>query len=131
MVNNITFDSDFKNSSGTSFICDNTFTPTRVSFNYQGDLASWKVEARGVKTGNTVTLGNYVRGDNQHTESPIGKINMNITFASGTAPLKVKPQGIVVAPVEIGRSDLVITIRNSAGQSKTGIFPGLPVINNC
>jgi hypothetical protein len=132
-VSNITFTSDFQDSAGKSYICDNTFTPTRVTFNYSGDLSTWRVEFRGTNTGKLVSVGEYARGDNKHTESPIGQINMNITFGNGTAPLAVKPQAIVVVPVpqQIGTSNLVITIRNSAGQSAKREFAGLPVISNC
>ena len=136
-VSNISFDSDFRaviNGVETPVICDNTFTPARVIFKYSGDLASWRIQFRGTNTGQTSTAQEFTYGGPNYSENKANRIiTTNYVFGSGTAPLNVKPQAIVVVPVpkQIGTTTLLLTIRNSAGKEASGQFGGLPVIDNC
>lgn len=143
-VSQVTVSSDFKDAANKFYICDDKTTVVTVSFKYAGDLASWDAQFKGATTGTTTNKFSYTKGGGGFTEAN-NVITMTFNAPAKTAPLGVGgtasanhrqgigPQAISVVPVprEIGKTDLILTIRNSAGQEASDKVTGLPVIENC
>jgi hypothetical protein len=144
-VSNVTFTSELQDSTNKSFICNDDLTPVTVAFQYTGDLGSWDVEFVGA-SGQKGAKQSFTYGGSNYTENTSTRtITMNYVLAAGTAPLSlgsqvgpsvapgVQPQAITVVPVprQIGTTKLLLTVRNSAGQSATKEVGSLPVIENC
>lgn len=147
-VSNITFVSDIQDSAQKSFICDDDFTTTTITFKYSGDLASWDVELIGATSGQAGSKQtfNYNDPNPKFTEDKATRtITMTYVIGAGTAPLSanaataehvaagVQPQAITVVPLpkQIGTTKLVLSVRTSTGQSAKGEVGSLPVISNC
>ncbi|WP_018465135.1 hypothetical protein [Calidithermus timidus] len=130
------YETEYKDSKGGSYICDNTFTTGRYNFRFEGDLDRWESVFVGQTTGERSTVSTYVYGDNTYVEDPPGYIQVNFAFGPGAAPYLVSGQQmskIVVVPTPniIGYTQLELTFYNSAGNSGKVLLKGIPVIDNC
>lgn len=136
LISDLRYESNFRDASGRSYICDNKPTTLTYSYRYNdfARIARWDSRLVGEATGqvtNTLSLskdtGGYINQNN--------RITVNWVLSQGTAPLSVSPQSIVVTPVpqprQIGATRLELTVFATNGSSARLVFPGIPVIDNC
>lgn len=135
-ISDLRYESNFRDTSGRSYICDNQPTTLTYSFRYNDftRIARWDSRLVGEATGqvtNTLSLskntGGYINQNN--------RITVNWVLSPGAAPLSVAPQSIVITPVpqprQIGATRLELTVVATNGSSVRLVFPGIPVIDNC
>lgn len=136
LISGLTYQSNYRDGSGRSYICDNKVTTLTYSYRYNdfARIARWDSRLVGETTGqvtNTLSMdknsGGYINQD--------GRISVNWVLTQGTAPLSVSPQSITVTPVpaprQIGATRLELTVYATNGSSARLLFPGIPVIDNC
>ncbi len=136
LISDLRYESNFRDASDRSYICDNKLTTLTYSFRYNdfARIARWDARLVGETSGQvTHTLsmskdtGGYLNQNN--------RISVNWALSQGTAPLSVSPQSIVVTPVpqprQIGATRLELTVFATNGSSARLVFPGIPVIDNC
>ncbi|MGK0619088.1 hypothetical protein [Meiothermus cerbereus] len=135
-ISDLRYESNFRDASGRSYICDNKLTTLSYSFRYNdfARIARWDSRLVGETTGQaTHTLS--MSKDTGGYSNLNNRISVNWVLSQGTAPLSISPQGIVVTPVpqprQIGATRLELTVYATNGSSARLVFPGIPVIDNC
>lgn len=136
LISDLRYESNFRDASGRSYICDNKITTLSYSFRYNdfARIARWDSRLVGETTGQTThTLS--MSKDTGGYSNLNNRITVNWVLSQGTAPLSVSPQGIVVTPVpqprQIGATRLELTVFATNGSLARLVFPGIPVIDNC
>ncbi len=135
-ISDLRYESNFRDASGRSYICDNKITTLTYSFRYNDftRIARWDSRLVGETTGQTTHTLSMSKETGGYTNQN-NRITVNWVLSQGTAPLSVSPQGIVVTPVpqprQIGATRLELTVFATNGSSARLVFPGIPVIDNC
>lgn len=136
LISDLRYESNFRDTSGRSYICDNQPTTLTYSFRYNNfaRIAYWDSRLVGEATGQATHTLRMNRESGGYTNQN-NRITVNWVLSPGTAPLSVAPQGIVVTPVPqprpIGATRLELTVVATNGSSARLVFPGIPVIDNC
>jgi hypothetical protein len=126
-------------------VCDNKITEVTYGFSYNGKLAKWESELVGDRTGERkgkiernsssggVTVSNG-KVSVVYTIAPAGApLDAGQVHAQSTASSAITPQAIVVVPnpMVIGGISLDLKVIDDVGDSASGNFGGIPVVNNC
>lgn len=136
LISDLRYESNFRDASGRSYICDNKLTTLTYSFRYNdfARIARWDSRLVGEVTGQATHTLSMNRDSGGYTNQN-NRIAVNWVLSQGTAPLSVAPQSIVVTPVpqprQIGATRLELTVFAANGSSARLVFPGIPVIDNC
>jgi len=136
VISDLRFSSNYRDSAGNSYICDNKFTTLTYSFRFSDFnlLSRWESRLVGETTGQVTNTLSTDKNSNQYILSG-NQATVNWVLGQGVAPLNVSPQGIVVTPVPqpriIGRTRLELRVFSVSGNSAFVQLPGIPVIDNC
>lgn len=132
-ISNLSFTSNYQDSSGQSYICDNTTTQLTYTFVYNGPLDSWTSALVGEQTGQTAGMSTLYLGSPGVNASG-NYVSVTYNVPPNAAPLSlskaggVKPQSIIVTPNVKGYTDLQITFYDSFGNSgSVRLSRGIPV----
>lgn len=136
LISDLRYESNFRDVSGRSYICDNKPTTLTYSFRYNdfARMARWDSRLVGEATGQATHTLSMNRDSGGYTNQN-NRITVNWVLSPGTAPLSLAPQSIVVTPVpqprQIGATRLELTVFATNGSAARLVFPGIPVIDNC
>jgi hypothetical protein len=130
-IYDLRYESNYRDTGGKSYICDNKITTLTVSFAYTdfNKIAGWEAQLIGQRTGavssrliQTRNGGGFRLEDNH--------VVVNWVLAEGLAP-----QSIVVTPIPqpkvVGSTSLELLVRATDGGSARLRFAGIPVVDNC
>lgn len=127
---------NFRSSSGESFVCDNRQTIISYTFTYSNDSAflGWDSFLKGYATGDVAGLASFNAGDPGNNPAT-NTVSVDYIVQPGAVPLggvTTKPQAIVIVPTPsiIGRTYVVVRARSAAGNKEFAIGP-FRVIDNC
>ena len=136
LISSLTYQSNYRDGNGRSYICDNKITTLTYSYRYNdfARIARWDSRLVGETTGQVTNTLSMDRSSGGYLNEG-GRISVNWALSQGTAPLSVSPQSITVTPVpqprQIGATRLELTVFATNGSSARLVFPGIPVIDNC
>jgi len=93
-ISDLRFESNFRDTSGRSYICDNKLTTLTYSFRYNDftRLARWDARLVGETTGQATHTLSMSKDTGGYTNQN-NRIAVNWVLSQGTAPLSVAPQG--------------------------------------
>ncbi|HWG84248.1 MAG TPA: hypothetical protein VNT60_02100 [Deinococcales bacterium] len=132
------FETNWRDSDGDSYVCDDRATTFTYGFRFDGSLASWTYELDGRETDgpvNTVTVAAPGAGVTRY-----GPTNEYFTHsfqvAAGMSPrsVKARPASIVIVPKDpklVGSVFLRLTFKTTNGNTVSFRFPSIPVVQNC
>ena len=122
-ISNLGFSSNYQDSSGKSYVCDNYTTQLTYTFQYTGSLSSWRSSLVGKQSGQTAgTADFYLNSPGVNAAGNLVSVTYNVP--PNAAPLSVpntgiKPQSIIVVPNIKGYTDLKLTFYDSNGNAGT------------
>jgi hypothetical protein len=131
LISDLQFESNYRDQSGQSYICDNKISSLNFRFAYSdfSKIAGWEAQLIGLKTARTLPRLVQTR-DGGGFRVIDNHIVVDWVLAEGIAPLS-----IVVTPVPqpniIGRTSLELLVRATDGGSVSLRLPGIPVVDNC
>lgn len=136
-VSNLTYSSNFQDSTGKSYICDDQ--PTTLTYGFTVNdfslLKGWQTALVGTVNSNDRTTTVYTSATSNSFIRTGNRVTVNMSIFPGVAPLSISPQGIVVTPVVqpaiIGASKLELTVFRNGGGQDSITLTGIPVINKC
>lgn len=128
-IYDLSYASNYRDSSGKSYICDNKITTLTFSFAYTdfNKIAGWEAQLVGLRTGavssrliQTRSGGGFRLEDNH--------VIVNWLLTQGVAPLSILVMP-VPQPKVIGSTSLELLVRANDGGMANLRFAGIPVIN--
>lgn len=126
IIQNLVLLSDYRDFNNNPIICDDLPTPMSFQFQYFGDLRQIDISlvgATGARRKPNVTSYDFTRGNGV----------VYFTVPAGGAPLRVKPEAIIVvpAPVVIGSSTIELTGYSLVDQAGPLNSNAVPIVDNC
>ena len=132
------FSSNYRDSSGRSYICDNRDTLLTYRFRYTGQLDSWRSYLRGASSGRINGEKRFYPYSQGVTFIDSNSFEVTYVIHRGATPLavnssKLTPQSIVVIPSPrvIGHTYLHLDLYGSGRNHSFRTEPPLPVVISC